>query len=171
VSDSGFVERRACTLFALLVSGIALLGFTPSGSATQLGELGEVSAQEQSVFAAINRARASHGLPPLRIGARLQRAARVHSREMLRTGSFSHGDWYRRLRLYGVRGRTFGETIAWGAGSDGTAASIVGIWLASPSHRATLLRRGFRRIGVGLAVGSFSGFPGATVATADFSGP
>ena len=40
----------------------------------------------------------------------------------------------------------------------------------SPPHRETLLRRGFRYVGVGVAAGSFSGFGGANVATADFSG-
>jgi uncharacterized protein YkwD len=89
---------------------------------------------------------------------------------MLRTGNFTHGDWYRRLRRHGVRGRTLGENIAWGVGTDGTAAAIVRMWLGSPSHRATLLNRGFRYVGVGVATGSFSGFGGASIATADFAG-
>jgi len=89
---------------------------------------------------------------------------------MLRTGNFDHGDWYSRLRRHGARGRTLGETIAWGVGSDGTARSIVRMWLASPPHRATLLRRGFRYVGVGVATGSFSGYGGASIATADFAG-
>ena len=89
---------------------------------------------------------------------------------MLRTGNFAHGDWYGRLRRHGVRGGTLGENIAWGVGTDGTAAAIVRMWLASPPHRATLLHRGFRYVGVGVATGSFSGFGGANVATADFAG-
>ena len=119
---------------------------------------------------AINQARGRHGVPPLRVGLRLRRAARAHSCAMARTGSFTHGDWYRRLRRHGVRGRTLGETIAWGVGGDGTAAAIVGMWLASPPHRETMLAPGFRRIGVGVAVGTMSGLPGANIATADFSG-
>ena len=81
---------------------------------------------------------------------------------MLRTGTFDHGDWYSRLRRHGVRGRTLGETIAWGVGADGTARAIVRMWLASPPHRSTLLRRGFRYVGVGVATGTFSGFGGAS---------
>jgi uncharacterized protein YkwD len=121
-------------------------------------------------LSAINRARARHGAPPLRIGPALQRAARSHSNTILRTGNFTHGDWYSRLRRHGARGRTLGETIAWGVGSDGTGRAIVRMWLDSPPHRETLLRRGFRYVGVGVAAGSFSGFGGANVATADFSG-
>lgn len=89
---------------------------------------------------------------------------------MARSGSFTHGNWYQRLRGHGVRAPRVGETIAWGVGVDGSASAIVGMWLASPPHRATMLGRGFRRIGVGVAVGTMSGFPGASVATADFAG-
>lgn len=165
-----FVERGGRTLFALIVLGMLALGFSPSASSSQLAELQLLSRQEQSLVQAINQARVRHGMPPLRVGLRLQRAARAHSCAMARTGSFAHGDWYRRLRRHGVRGRTFGETIAWGVGVDGTAAAIVGMWLASPPHRATMLAPGFRRVGVGVAVGTMSGLPDANIATADFSG-
>ena len=164
------MERGGRTLFALVVLGILALGFSSDASSSQLAELQALSRQEQSLVQAINQARARHGVPPLRVGLRLRRAARAHSYAMARSGSFTHGDWYRRLRRHGVRGRTLGETIAWGVGVDGTAAAIVGMWLASPPHRATMLAPGFRRIGVGVAVGTMSGLPGANIATADFSG-
>jgi uncharacterized protein YkwD len=163
------VERGGRTLTALIALGILALGFSSSASSSQLTELRLFSSQEQSLVQAINQARARNGVPPLRVGVCLQRAARSHSRAMARTGSFTHGNWYRRLRRHGVRGRAVGETIAWGVGADGTAAAIVGMWLASPPHRATMLDRGFRRLGVGVAIGTMSGFPGANVATADFS--
>jgi uncharacterized protein YkwD len=163
------VERGGRTLTALVVLGTAALGFSASASSSELSELGRLNAQEQTLVEAINQTRAAHGLPTLRVGVRLQRAARAHSRAMARSGAFTHGDWYRRLRRHGVRGRMLGETIAWGVGSDGTAAAIVGMWMASPPHRETLLQRGFRRVGVGVALGTMDGFPGASVATADFA--
>jgi uncharacterized protein YkwD len=169
-NNGAFVVRGGRTLFVLTFAGAALLALAPSASSSELSEVQLLSAQEQSLLQAINQARAVHGAPPLRIGARLQQAARAHSRAMARSGAFTHGDWYRRLRRHGVRARTLGETIAWGVGTDGSASALVGMWLASPPHRATLLRRGFRRIGVGIAVGPMGGFPGATVATADFAG-
>jgi uncharacterized protein YkwD len=42
------------------------------------------------------------------------------------------------------------------------------MWLTSPEHRANLLRRGFHRVGLGIAQGSFQGAAGATIVTADF---
>ncbi|HEX7254317.1 MAG TPA: CAP domain-containing protein [Gaiellaceae bacterium] len=161
---------RSRTLLALVVGGILFLASAPGALSSDLVSQAQLSGQEQSLLNAINRARARHGAPPLRIAAPLQRAARSHSNAMLRTGSFTHGDWYRRLRRHGARGRTLGETIAWGTGSHGTAASIVRMWLGSPPHRATLLRRGFRYVGVGVATGTFSGYGGASIATADFAG-
>lgn len=143
---------------------------SPGAVSSNLARQAQLSGQEQSLLNAINRARARHGRQPLRIASPLQRAARSHSNAMLRTGNFAHGDWYRRLRRNGARGRTLGETIAWGVGTDGTAAAIVRMWLASPPHRATMLHRGFRYVGVGVASGTFSGFGGASLATADFAG-
>jgi uncharacterized protein YkwD len=167
------VERGGRTLFALAVLTIALFGFPSSASSSDLvgvSAVSSLSGQEQSLLAAINQARAARGAPPLKLGPRLEKAAQAHSRAMARTGAFGHGDWYRRIRSHGVRAKTLGETIAWGVGTDASAHAIVAMWLASPSHRATMLRPGFRRIGVGIAVGSMGGFPAARVATADFSG-
>ena len=119
---------------------------------------------------AVNAVRGQHGLRPLAVDLRLERAARAHSRTMIRRGSFAHGDVRRRLAAVGVRGRIYGENLAWGVGSSARASAVVRMWLASPSHRANLLRPGFRRIGIGTHVGSFRGHGGATIVTADFAG-
>jgi uncharacterized protein YkwD len=161
---------KSRTLFALVFGGFVFLVLAPGAlSATFRGQAA-VSSQEQNLLRSINQARARQGAPPLRIASALQRAARSHSRTMLRTGNFTHGDWYRRLRRYGANSQKLGETIAWGVGSEGTASAIVRTWLASPPHRSTLLDRGFRYVGVGVAVGSFGGYGGTSMATADFGG-
>jgi uncharacterized protein YkwD len=167
---SDFVARGGRTAVVLTILGISLFAFSPSSSSAPLLQLEAASGREQNLLQAINRARAARGIPPLSAGVKLRRAARAHSRAMARSGSFTHGDWYRRLRRHGVRARTLGETIAWGVGVDGTGAAIVRMWLASPPHRSTLLSRAFRYVGVGVAVGTMDGFHGAIVATADFAG-
>ena len=164
------MTRGGRTLVVLAISSVALFELSPSASPSQLSEPRLLSGLEQNLLQEINQARAAHGAPPLRIGVRLQRAARAHSRAMVRSGSFAHGDWYRRLRRHGVRARALGETLAWGVGAKGTAAAIVGMWLDSPPHRETMLHLGFRRIGIGVAVGTMAGYPGAKVATADYAG-
>jgi uncharacterized protein YkwD len=164
------VTRGGRTLVVLAISSVALFELSPSASPSQLSEPRLLSGLEQNLLREINQARAAHGAPPLRIGVRLQRAARAHSRAMARSGSFAHGDWYRRLRRHGVRARALGETLAWGVGAKGTAAAIVGMWLDSPPHRETMLHWTFRRIGIGVAVGTMAGYPRAKVATADYAG-
>jgi uncharacterized protein YkwD len=125
---------------------------------------------EQAVVQEMNRVRAEHGLPALRFDDRLQRAAVAHSREMLVNDVFQHGAFSTRLQRYNVQSRIAGENLAWGTGSMGTARAIVSAWLASPEHRANLLRTSFSRVGVGDLTGNFQGHTGAHVVTADFAG-
>jgi uncharacterized protein YkwD len=153
------------TLVAAVIGLLALVSAAPAGS-TALA----ASATERALLDEVNRVRAAHGLPSLRGDGRLARAARSHTRVMLARKTFAHGNTSARLRRFGVRGRLVGENLAWGAGSYASPAAIVQMWLDSASHRANLLRRGFRRIGLSAAVGPFAGHASATVVTADFSG-
>jgi uncharacterized protein YkwD len=125
------------------------------------------AATQAGVLHAINAARTAHGLRPLRLDAGLDRAAAVHTAEMLRGNYFAHGDFAGRMTAFHLGG-TLGENLAWGSGSAGSPRSIVQMWLASPEHRANLLRPGFRRLGLGLGYGAFQGQGSATVVTADF---
>jgi uncharacterized protein YkwD len=118
----------------------------------------------------MNDVRAAHGLRPLRADARLGRAARAHSADMIRRGYFAHGSVAARLTRYGVRGRRFGENLAWAADASASARTIVNLWLASPRHRANVLQPRFRRVGIGALTGPFAGHSRAVVVTADFAG-
>jgi uncharacterized protein YkwD len=118
----------------------------------------------------MNRMRTSHGLRPLRPDGKLRAAARSHSANMIRRGYFGHGAFGRRMSAFGVQAPVVGENLAWGTGVYAAPRTMVQSWLASPEHRANLLRGGFRRVGVGSAVGRFVGRSGATVVTADFAG-
>jgi uncharacterized protein YkwD len=120
--------------------------------------------------AVMNEVRSAHGLAPLRLDYRLERAARLHSRQMLRNGTFFHGAFARRIRSAGVRAPRLGENLAWATGRLARAHAIIAMWLASPEHRAILLHPGFRTVGVGAPTGHFGGFAHARVVTADFAG-
>jgi uncharacterized protein YkwD len=125
---------------------------------------------EQSVVAAVNDVRAENNLRPLRVDVRLVEAARAHSTTLLRRNVFEHGSFAERIVLHGARGPAFGENLAWGTGPLASARSLVSAWMASPGHRANLLRPGWKRIGVGALTGRFLGHAGATLVTADFAG-
>ena len=129
-----------------------------------------LSQDERTLLGAVNDVRAAHNLRPLRVDSALVRAARDYSATLIRRDIFTHGSLGPRLAGYGVRGPIYGENLAWGKGERATARGIVRGWMASPGHRANLLRPGWRRIGIGSRVGTFHGYGGATVVTVDFAG-
>lgn len=152
---------RKQTLFILALASLLL---APTASA------GALNATEKALLGEMNRVRAAHGLGSLQVDARLQRAARSHTSDMLRRGYFAHGSFSRRVQAVGAKGPRLGENLAWGQGESGKPQRIVGMWLASPPHRANLLRPGFRRVGLGARYGTFGGRPNALVVTANFAG-
>ena len=133
-------------------------------------EAATLTRSESALLKVMNEVRASHGLRPLRIDLRLQRAARAHSSNMLRTQTFSHGAYTLRIRRTGIRAPRVGENLAWSSGALSRATVIVNMWLASPEHRANLLHAGYRTVGVGALKGRFEGYSGALVVTTDFAG-
>jgi uncharacterized protein YkwD len=147
---------------------IAVLALAPAASAA--GQATTLNQGERSLLGAVNGVRASHGLRTLRVDPTLVRAARSYSARLLRTDVFTHGSLGDRLAQHGVRGPMYGENLAWGVGSQASPRSILRGWMASPAHRANLLRPGWTRIGLGAVRGNFQGHAGATVVTADFAG-
>jgi uncharacterized protein YkwD len=125
-----------------------------------------------------NRERAARGLPKLTEHAQLRSAAEAHSAHMVDAQFFEHdapggADMVDRILGAGYadgQAWAVGENIAWGSGGLGSAAAIHRAWMRSPGHRANILRRQFREIGIGIALGApvaDAGEDGATY-TADF---
>jgi uncharacterized protein YkwD len=138
----------------------------------------EVSAArlEATVLCLVNRERTSRGLPRLRSNRRLDRAARAHSLHMVHRRFFSHDspsgasvlDRVKRRGYRSAGGLIVGENIAWGSGSYATPGEIVESWMHSQGHRANILHRAFKEIGVGVAIGAprpVGGSPAATYTT------
>ena len=155
---------RRLAVTCVLVATVAAVLATPAAPRSHTS----LTVGEATLLSTINTTRASYGLAPFTVGPRLERAARSHSADMLRRDYFAHGDFAGRLERFGVRGPVVGEDLAWHVGRL-SATATVAMWLASPAHRANLLRPGFRRIGLATPIGSFGGRR-ATVVTADFAG-
>lgn len=146
----------------MLLAALALAGTAPAAPT--------LNDSERSLLAVVNGVRDAHGLRRLSVDPALQDAARAYSRTMLRTNRFTHGAMGARLAAHGVRGPRYGENLAWAVGRSAAARRIVASWMASPGHRANLLRPGWSRVGIGALAGTFQGYRGATVVTADFAG-
>lgn len=111
----------------------------------------------------LNRRRAAHGARKLRQNQRLAKAARKHALDMVQRDYFAHtapgGVSFvdRIMRQDYVKpgqGWTLGENLAWGSYQLATPKSIVRSWMNSPGHRANILNRRFREIGVGVVEGA-----------------
>jgi uncharacterized protein YkwD len=124
-----------------------------------------------------NQVRAAKGLPLLTENAKLDKAAAGHSDDMVTRGYFDHttpsGVSFvdRILAAHYVRasdGWTLGENLAWGTGDLSSPAGVMNSWMNSPDHKANILKRAYREVGVGIRLGVPSdGTIGATY-TLDF---
>jgi uncharacterized protein YkwD len=166
VSFPSTVAREAPRL-ALVLSVAALAA--PAGAQAQgcaNTNLRPTRANLEAVRAAVlclhNEERARHGLPPLHENPRLRRAAERHAEHMVVARFFDHTtpggstmlDRIRRAGYTrGARAWSIGENIAWGSGRLATAAQIHRSWMRSAGHRANILRRAFREIGIGVEAG------------------
>jgi uncharacterized protein YkwD len=140
-----------------------------AAGSTDAAETASLTRSESALLTVMNQVRSAHGVRSLRADARLEGAARSHSRLMLRTGSFTHGAFTTRIRRAGVRAPRIGENLAWSSGLA-SARAIVQMWLASPPHRANLLRPGYRIVGIGAITGTFNGQRHTLMVTTDFAG-
>jgi uncharacterized protein YkwD len=109
-----------------------------------------------------NQIRAQHGLPLLKDNLKLRKAANGHSSDMVDEGYFDHtspgGETFVDRILgsgYAKRtdGWTLGENLAWGTGEDSTPAGVMNAWMNSPGHKANILKRSYKEIGVGIRLG------------------
>ena len=150
---------------------------TCAGADTAPAQLGRAQAAK-TTLCLLNRERAAHGLRPLRLDARLARAAGGHARDMVAGHYFAHDSrsgasfdarirrtgWMRSRRSWRV-----GENLGYGEGATAAPRRMVAAWMHSAGHRANILAPGFREIGIGIAARAPTGAAGATYAT-DFGG-
>jgi uncharacterized protein YkwD len=143
----------------------------PAGASARSGASYR-SSTERVVFKLLNDIRREHKLPPFTFSAALRTSAREHSADMLARQYFEHNapseTFDHRIRRH-LNSSLVGENIAWGTGRYATPAGLVRLWMNSRTHRDIILMKGLRRVGLGVAIGSFAGSRDAAMATADFA--
>ena len=124
-----------------------------------------------------NEIRADKGLPLLKENAKLRKAAASHSSAMVNEGYFDHtspdGDTFvdRVLGAGYVKrtaGWSLGENLAWGTGDLSSPAGVMQAWMKSAGHKANILKKAYREIGIGLRLGVPSDESVGATITADF---
>ena len=105
-----------------------------------------VEAFPEEVLRLVNRERAKVGARPLQLSDDLREAASIRAEEITRYFSHTRPDGRDCFTLLKKRKYTLGENIA--AGSA-TPEAVVDQWMHSPGHRANILNKKFKELGVG----------------------
>jgi uncharacterized protein YkwD len=124
------------------------------------GNLDEIS---DATLCLLNAQRIQRDRRPLAANRKLATAARGHVRDMLERSYFSHDGldgsaFVDRIRATGyISGASdwlVGENLAWGTGVLATPREIMKAWMASPGHKANILERDYREIGIAVVPGN-----------------
>jgi uncharacterized protein YkwD len=156
LSSLAFAAAAALAVPALASAACKGADITPTST--------NVAVARTATLCLLNAERRANGLRGLRAHRQLQSAAQHYAGDMVRGRFFSHvsptgSTLEQRIRrgtryLAGALRYEIGENIAWGQGDLASPRAIVAAWMASPGHRANILRAAFREIGIGIAPGA-----------------
>lgn len=148
--------KARCGIAVMLVALAALIfAAVPATAPASI----TLNSYEKQIMTLVNQKRAKHGLAKLRISGKLVKAARAHSADMGTQQYFEHNapggeTWSQRIIRFGYtrEGYRFwkaGENIFWGSGLLSSPTYVVNTWMHSDAHRAVILTKSFREIGIG----------------------
>jgi uncharacterized protein YkwD len=110
------------------------------------------AAQEKAIVCLVNWARRKAARRALATAPKLERASTLKGRVLVSCGQLSHSpcgkDPAASVKAAGYRYAWFGENLWFGTWGAFSARQVVQSWLASPGHRANILRPAFRHFGV-----------------------
>ena len=149
--------RLLASLLAIAALGVVVAARTESTPITHALVNCTVDAsidnQEYQFLLLINDFRRQHGVGPLQLSDRLNRAAAWKAKHMAQYNYFAHDDlpinrtWVQRLRDCGYTYNTYlGENIAAG---NWSAQATFEQWRNSPPHRDNMLNPNYTAMGVG----------------------
>jgi uncharacterized protein YkwD len=128
---------------------------------------GDRHSRLEAMYCGINVVRRSFGLGPVRGSVPLNRSSDLKADAVRRCG-FSHtpcgaafSGTFRRAGY--LPARAFAENLAWGQGELGSPARTLSQWLKSPPHRANLLSRRWKDLGIAVERGNMFGRGGVSL--------
>lgn len=187
-------KHATIVLMAVVLAAAAALGLSAIGpqtaeaadTVTVTGCTGTdvtLDANEKAMLDLHNKQRATKGFKALCVHPALQRAAEAHSRDMIDKDYFAHDSqdgttFAQRIKREGYNYRAAGENIAWGSGPAGGPEEIFNVdnpriggsdnWMDSAGHKANIMNKGYREVGIGAVNGTYKNYSNTTMWTADF---
>jgi uncharacterized protein YkwD len=145
----------------------AALAAVASSCAGATTAAGDPQSRRDAMLCGVNLVRRTYGLGAVRGSGVLNRSAYLKARAVRRCG-FSHTpcgmSFTRTFQSAGyLPARAFGENLAWGTGDLGSPVQTLSAWLRSPPHRANMLRRGWRDLGIAIQQGRMFGREGVSL--------
>jgi uncharacterized protein YkwD len=127
----------------------------PDLFAERTAPLRDLARVRSAMVQRVNEERRTERRPPLRLDARLSRAAQDYAERMLREGFYGHqspegGNVLHRARDASYPVSAVAENLALG---PWTVEEAIEGWMNSPGHRRNLLDLDYRDLGIGLAFG------------------
>lgn len=159
-------------LIAIVALGIALNGLWSNGSHGVQGYAVNIS--PSSLLANTNAERLAKNESKLTINAELSAAAQAKANDMVKHNYWSHvtpdgvQPW-QFIENQGYEYQDAGENLAYGFGSS---SAVLKAWMASPEHRANILKADYENIGFGIANSpDFNGSGPQTLVVAMYGNP
>ena len=144
-------------VFLIFISGLVLVLPTDKHQVLYAEETYPLDERLQ-IVTLINQARMDNGAQNLTFSETLSQLAAFRASDMFNRNYFSHytpdgKNIFNFLRANGIGYRAAGENLAKGKpASYATPAKVVNAWVASDLHKSNLIRKVYRKVGVGIEV-------------------
>ena len=132
----------------------------------------DTHAQLEAMYCGVNVVRRAYHLSVVRGNGALNRSSLLKADAVKRCG-FSHTPCgmsftYTFRRAGYLPARSYGENLAWGQANYGSTVGTLQMWLNSPPHRANLLSRQWRDLGIAVERGRIFGRDGVALWVMEF---
>ena len=104
---------------------------------------------QQAAISQLNGIRQANGLPQLRASDSLHRSSTRYARRMIQADYFGHASQIAASSAFG----RIGETLELHSGWRPDPGQAITSWMSSAGHRAVLMSRSYRWVGMGIARG------------------
>jgi uncharacterized protein YkwD len=154
------------------MSDASALQAVASGCAGASSTAGDAHAQLEAMYCGVNVVRRAYRLAAVHGNGPLNRSSLLKADAVRRCGfthtpcGMSFASTFRQAHY--LPARAFGENLAWGQADLGSPLSTLQMWLSSPPHRANLLARSWRDLGIAVERGRIFGRDGVSLWVMEF---
>ncbi len=155
--------RRSGIALIVAIVVVLQLGYNFLANGNVLGTEAQVTTSE--LLSATNKERERQGQAALRVSPELNKAAQLKAKNMFAAQYWAHNapDGTTPWHWFGLAGYSYSEAGENLAKNFTTSDAIVAAWMASPTHRANILKSAYQDVGFAVMDGELQGKPTSIV--------